>query len=309
MELCTLTTIDEFRQVSALEQQIWGYTTTEDAMPALILLVSSRIGGLVTGAFDRQRLVGFAYAMPGIRDGQPFQWSYMLGVEAGYRGAGLGWRLKLEQRRLVMASGLDLIKWTFDPLQALNAHLNFAKLGTIAREYHQDAYPDSSSALHAGTPTDRLVAEWCVRSGRVAERLDAVERGTVREPGGASGAACPAVAVNRVREGSEWVEPAGHDLSVDDPQVGVIIPTGFTEMQQRDLALAQAWRSVTRELFSALLARGYVVADFVLDRRARRGTYILERASPPTPGARPSGVRRAGADGCGRLTVPPHGCS
>ena len=105
--------------------------------------------------------------MPGVRDGKPFQWSHMLGVEAGYRNTGLGRRLKLEQRRLVMASGLDLIAWTFDPLQALNAHLNFAKLGTTAREYHQDAYPDSTSALHAGTPTDRLVAEWWLRSERV----------------------------------------------------------------------------------------------------------------------------------------------
>jgi predicted GNAT superfamily acetyltransferase len=278
MDLRTLTTVDEFRQVCALEQQVWGYTTAEDAVPVMMLLVSSRIGGLVTGAFDRGRLVGFAYAMPGIRDGKPFQWSHMLGVEAGHRSAGLGWRLKLDQRRLVMASGLDLIAWTFDPLQALNAHLNFAKLGTIAREYHQDAYPDSSSALHAGTPTDRLVAEWWLRSERVTERLEAVERGAVHGPGEASRALGAVILVNRVREGRGWLEPAGHDLQVDDPQVGVIIPTGFTEMQQRDLPLARSWRSVTREIFSALLVRGYVVADFVLDRPARRGTYLLTHA-------------------------------
>ena len=183
MEFRTLTTVDEFRQVLALEQRVWGYTTAEDSVPVMMLLVSSRIGGLVIGAFDlrssaspsvegRPACVGFAYALPGVRDGKPYQWSHMLGVDSDYRDGGLGWRLKLEQRRLVMASGLDLIAWTFDPLQAANAHLNFAKLGTVAREYHRDAYPDSSSALHAGTATDRLVAEWWLRSARVTERLD-----------------------------------------------------------------------------------------------------------------------------------------
>ena len=278
MEFRTLTTADEFRQVFELEQQVWGCTTTEDSVPVMMLLVSSRIGGLIVGAFDEQRLVGFAYALPGIRDGKPFQWSHMLGVEAGYRGAGLGWRLKLEQRRLVMASGLDLIAWTFDPLQSLNAHLNFAKLGTTAREYHRDAYPGSSSALHVGTPTDRLVAEWWLRSERVVRRMDAIDRGAAGGAEEAGAAARPARPINRVRDGREWLEPAGHDLSIDDRSVGVIIPTGFTEMQQRDLPLAQGWRSVTREIFSAFLARGYLVADFVLDRPARRGTYLLTRA-------------------------------
>ncbi len=128
MEIRTLTTAAELRAVFELEQAIWGYESVEDSVPVMMLLVSSRIGGLVIGASDKGRLVGFVYALPGIRDGRPFQWSHMLGVVRDYRGSGLGWRLKAEQRRLVMASGLDLIAWTFDPLQAANAHLNFAKL-------------------------------------------------------------------------------------------------------------------------------------------------------------------------------------
>ncbi len=278
MELRTLTTIEEFRQVLALEQQVWGCQTAEGSVPAMMLLVSSRIGGLVIGAFDQKRLVGFAYAMPGIRDGKPYQWSHMLAVEADHRSAGLGWRLKLEQRRLVMASGLDLIAWTFDPLQATNAHLNFAKLGTVAHEYHEDAYPGSSSTLHAGTPTDRLVAEWWLRSTRVVERLDGVTPGAERGAEDGRRAPAAAIVVNRVREGREWLEPADHDLALDAARLAVIVPTGFTEMQQRDLPLARDWRSATRGIFEACLARGYVVSDFVLDRSARRGTYLLTRA-------------------------------
>lgn len=277
MELRKLTTSDEFRQVFELEQAIWGYGSLEDTVPVVMLLVSARIGGLVIGAFDGDRMVGFVYALPGIRDGKPLQWSHMLGVVPDYRDAGLGWRLKAEQRRAVMASGLDLIAWTYDPLQAANAHLNFTKLGAKAREYHLDAYPGSSSTLHAGTPTDRFIAEWWLRSKRVVERLDAVERGDAGRRAGGSADSRSAVPVNAVREGGRWIAPGGHDLSIDARHLAVTIPTGFTEMQQSDLSLAQAWRLATREIFTTYLARAYEVVDFVLDRRNRRGTYVLSR--------------------------------
>jgi predicted GNAT superfamily acetyltransferase len=281
MDIRTLTTADELRRVFELEQAIWGYESVEDSVPVMMLLVSTKIGGFVIGAFDQNRLVGFTYALPGIRDGKPFQWSHMLGVVREYRGTGLGWRLKVEQRRLVMETGLDLIAWTYDPLQAANAHLNFAKLGTIAREYHLDVYPGSSSTLHAGTPTDRLIAEWWLRSERAVGRLAAAgpsEAERQRISGvGANGAA----AVNRVREAGESLAPDGHDLSLDAPHLAVTIPTGFTQMQQRDLPLAQAWRLATREIFTTYLGRGYEVTDFLLDLPRRRGTYVLALSRTP----------------------------
>ena len=278
MDLRTLTTADELRQVFDLEQAIWGYESIEDSVPVVMLLVSARIGGLVLGAYDEDRLVGFAYALPGVRNGKPFQWSHMLGVVQEYRASGLGWRLKVEQRRLVMESGLDLIAWTYDPLQAANAHLNFAKLGTVAREYHLDAYPGSSSSLHAGTPTDRLIAEWWLRSDRVVERLSAAGRGGPGRRCSAGVRASDVAPVNSVRDGGEWLAPDGHDLTRAAPGLAVIIPTGFTEMQLRDLRLAQAWRLATREIFTTYLSRGYAVTDFLLDRPRRRGTYLLSRA-------------------------------
>lgn len=277
MDIRTLTTADELRQVFELEQAIWGYESIEDSVPVMMLLVSTRVGGLVVGAYDQGRLVGFAFALPGVKDGKPFQWSHMLGVIPEYRASGLGWRLKVEQRRLAMASGVELIAWTYDPLQAANAHLNFAKLGTVAREYHLDAYPGSSSSLHAGTPTDRLIAEWWLRSDRVAERLAAAGRSEAASPGGSGARATEAAPVNRVREAGQRLAPDGHDLALDAPRLAVTIPTGFTEMQQRDLPLAQAWRLATREIFTTYLARGYQVNDFLLDRPRFRGTYLLSR--------------------------------
>jgi predicted GNAT superfamily acetyltransferase len=273
--ICTLTTADELRAVFELEQAIWGYESVEDSVPVMMLLVSTKIGGLVLGAFDQNRLVGFAYALPGIRDGKPFQWSHMLGVVPEYRRSGLGWRLKAEQRRMVMESGLDLIAWTYDPLQAANAHLNFAKLGTIAREYHLDAYPGSSSTLHVGTPTDRLIAEWWLRSARVVQRMDAVEPGGDEPQRGSGLGAIETISVNSVCEAGEWLAPDGYDLSIDAPRLAVTIPTGFTEIQRNDLPLARAWRSATREIFATYLARGYEVVDFLLDLPRGRGTYVL----------------------------------
>jgi predicted GNAT superfamily acetyltransferase len=270
MDIRTVTSAEELRQVFELEHQIWGYQTVEDSVTVLMLLVSTRIGGLVVGAFEAGRMVGFAYALPGIRDGKPYQWSHMLGVLPEYRNGGLGHELKLEQRRRVIASGLDLIAWTYDPLQALNAHLNFVKLGTVARSYHLDAYPGSTSDLHAGTSTDRLIAEWWLRTERVEQRLAAVER---HEPPPREAGAVHAI--NRVRGGGEWLTPDGHDSSLDEPRLGITIPTGFTEMQQRDLALAKEWRAATREMFTTYLGRGYEVVDFVLDRPGSRGTYVL----------------------------------
>jgi predicted GNAT superfamily acetyltransferase len=271
MELRRLTTPEDLQRVHTLEREIWGEESADDCVPVLLLLVSSRTGGLVIGAFDGDRLAGFAHALPGLRGSQPYLWSHMLGVAREYRSAGLGWRIKLEQRRLALQAGLALISWTFDPLQALNAHLNFAKLGVVADEYHLDAYPGSASPLHAGTPTDRFVADWWLSSPHAIARLDAA---TAVRPRPSSPTGLPPA--NRVRKGRAWLVPDGHDLAMSEPRLAVIIPAGFTEMQQQDLPLALAWRSATREVFTTYLSRGYRVTDFVLDRQAQQGTYVID---------------------------------
>ena len=109
------------------------------------------------------------------------QWSHMLGVAPTARDAGLGTRLKLAQRDAAIAMGLELIEWTFDPLQALNAHFNFAKLGVVAEEYEENVYGESSSPLHRGAPTDRFVAEWRITTPHVERRIDVAGMPLVRD--------------------------------------------------------------------------------------------------------------------------------
>jgi len=272
MQIRELKTIEEFKQVVALERQIWGYTDEQDVVPVPIFIITVHRGGILLGAYDKNQLVGFAYSIPGFRDWRPLQWSHMLGVSEPYRGTGLGRLLKIEQRRLTLAMGLDLIEWTYDPLQALNAHLNFVRLAVVVEDYEENVYGDSSSLLHRGTATDRFIARWWIGDPRVERRLAAEVGEAIHEID-----ATEARPVNTVRPRGQWLEPVEANLSLTDPKLLVTIPMGFTEMQTRDVELARAWRAATREIFTTYFARDYRAVDFFLDRPARCGAYLLVR--------------------------------
>jgi predicted GNAT superfamily acetyltransferase len=95
----------------------------------------------------------------------------MLAVRKDHRNSGLGRRLKLLQREDALVRGIELIEWTFDPLEIKNAYLNIEKLGAIARRYNINQYGITSSPLQGGLPSDRLIAEWWLRSKRVETLL------------------------------------------------------------------------------------------------------------------------------------------
>jgi predicted GNAT superfamily acetyltransferase len=270
MQIRELRTIGEFKQVVALEREIWGYADEQDVVPVPIFVITVHRGGILLGAYDLDRLVGFAYSIPGIRDGRPIQWSHMLGVAQPYRSAGLGRLLKIEQRRLALTLGLDLIEWTYDPLQALNAQFNFVKLAVVVEEYEENVYGESSSVLHRGTPTDRFIARWWIRDPRVERRLAGDAGWPIHEIDAAG-----ARQVNETRPCGRWIEPGSVDLSLAESRLLVTIPTGFTQMQACDLGLARAWRDATREIFATYLSRDYRVVDFFLNREAARGSYLL----------------------------------
>jgi predicted GNAT superfamily acetyltransferase len=265
-----LKTLDDCRKVAELERVVWGYTDAEDVVPPPVLIVSIKRGGILLGAFDEAGdMKGFVYSIPGLKDGRAMQWSHMLGVVPGARSGGLGVRLKLAQRAAALDMGLDLIEWTYDPLQALNAHLNFARLGVVVEEYEENIYGESSSPLHRGTPTDRFVASWKIREPHVERRIAAAGP-LVRD---ASLSRAPVV--NPAQPGGEWVRPVEGDLALDDRRVLVEIPAGFSEMQAADPKLALEWRLSTRRIFQQYFGRGYRAVDFFLAREARRGQYVL----------------------------------
>jgi predicted GNAT superfamily acetyltransferase len=265
-----LSTYEEFKQVLALERQVWGFSDPYDMVPPVVFTITVKRGAILLGAFDeRDRMIGFCYSLVGMKAGKVLQWSHMTGVLPEYRG-GLGLRLKLAQRERALALGYDLIEWTFDPLQAMNAHLNMAKLGCVAEEYHRNVYGESTSDLHKGTPTDRLVAQWHIAEPHVVRRLDGARDLRIRALDAAD-----APLVNRTAMAGVWRTCASIDLNLDVARFWLEIPTGFTDMQQHAPELAMQWRMHTREIFETYFKRGYRVVDFVLDREAGFGRYLL----------------------------------
>jgi predicted GNAT superfamily acetyltransferase len=160
----------EMQACFTLQKEVWKFSDA-DLIPVRMFVVASKIGGQLIGAFEGTELVGFAIAIPGTRNGRSYLHSHMLAVRQEYRNGGLGRKLKLSQREDALARGFELMEWTFDPLEIKNAYLNIEKLGAIARRYNVNQYGITSSPLQGGLPTDRLVAEWWMKSKRVENVL------------------------------------------------------------------------------------------------------------------------------------------
>jgi predicted GNAT superfamily acetyltransferase len=170
INLRNCTAVEEFRACVALQQEVWGFADNE-LVPLRIFSLAPKIGGQVIGAWDGEVLVGFAFSIPGMRNGHTYLHSHMLAVKERYRNTGLGRRLKLFQRDDAIQQGYELMEWTFDPLEIKNSYLNLERLGAIARRYNINQYGITSSPLQGFLPTDRLVAEWWLKSNRVEELL------------------------------------------------------------------------------------------------------------------------------------------
>jgi predicted GNAT superfamily acetyltransferase len=165
-----ISTLKEFHTCVELQREIWGEADLE-IEPVTMFVVASITGGQVLGAFDGDTMVGFTLAVVGWRQSLTYLHSHQTGVIAGYRDRGVGRLLKLFQRDEALGRGIRLVEWTFDPLETKNAHFNLNRLGAICRRYLPDLYGVTSSPLHRGIPTDRLVAEWRLDSPRVVAAI------------------------------------------------------------------------------------------------------------------------------------------
>lgn len=275
IQIRDLRTLDDCRAVVALQQAVWG--ADGETVPASVLLVSAKRGGLLIGAFTDNALVAFVWSLPGWRDAIQAHWSHMLGVLPAFRAQRLGERLKVAQRERGLAQGAELIEWTFDPLQAVNAHLNLHVLGAVGATYAADIYGQLGGPLHRGTPTDRLIVEWWIREPLVERRLSARQESSSARSQARGAPVLQAPAAIRTAAAGEWLGVAGTDATLTDQRILVPIPPRFLEMQQDATDLALAWRLALRDVMTSAFDRGYRAVDFHLNREEGGGRYLLAK--------------------------------
>jgi predicted GNAT superfamily acetyltransferase len=173
--------LEEFRRCVEIERAVWGESDLETE-PYVTFVLANQTGGHVLGAFDGELMVGFTMAVAGLRNGRAYLHSHMTGVIASHRNRGVGRLLKLYQREEALGRGLRRIEWTFDPLETRNAHFNFNRLGAISRKLMANFYGVTTSPLHRGLPTDRLLVEWDLDSRRVVAAIQELARDPVEAP-------------------------------------------------------------------------------------------------------------------------------
>ncbi len=257
----------EMRAVEDLQKDVWGIPDL-DVVPLTQLVAAKAAGGVLLGAFDADKLAGFAFGFVGLENGHATHHSHMLAVRPEYRNYNLGGRLKFAQREFVLAQGIDEMTWTFDPLQSLNAYFNFERLGVISKCYLTDFYgADPASFLHQ-TGTDRLWVKWQLRDVRVQDRASRLDRPAPPPQ--------PDTAIKLVEFGRSG-EPVINDIRPDKKSnhVTIEIPGDINSLSRHDNAMAKRWREATRNAFSEYIAAGFVVVGFVRGQSA--GKYILER--------------------------------
>ncbi len=234
-------TIEELAGCVALQKEIWGYKDLE-VYPLRLFVNLTKIGGQVLGAFNYEgEAVGFVAAMPAWHGRRRYWHSLSLGIRAGHENKGLGRALKLAQRRGALAAGVESIEWSFDPMRAKNAFFNIERLGAICRRFHADYYGPVTSRLQQGLPSDRLIAEWWIRSPR-AKRAVAGEapRASAKQP---------------VQE--------------------VAIPADFETLAKNGPERALALQAKVRRELNELLRRKFIITGF--NRGERKGVYLLDR--------------------------------
>lgn len=276
---------EEYHECEEVQRRAWGMPDIH-IVPSHLLITAQKNGGLVLGAFDPEgRMVGYLFGFlgttqPDSKDlraaGRLKHCSHMVGILPQYQSQGLGYLLKLKQRDHCLSQGLDLVTWTFDPLESANANLNLSKLGVVFSAYLRDIYGRMTDELNAGLATDRVQVDWWIRSRRVAERLEKGGKKLSLEETLHQGAP----QVNSAAIGSNGVlQPVATDLSSSAETVVVEVPADFQSIKAADMSSAIDWRTHTRDLFCHYFEAGYAAVEFISEivDGHRHSYYVLKR--------------------------------
>lgn len=266
VDVRSLRDVAEYQSCAHLQRQIWG-DGYEDVVPASMLQVCEKVGGIAAAAFlPDGEMVGFVFGILSLHEGRISHWSHMLGVLPTHRGMGVGQALKFFQRAELVNRGIHQARWTFDPLVSGNANFNLNHLGARIESYAEEVYGDTGSALHS-FGTDRFIAVWDLDAPvpaypaapvPAAARQAPVINPFPGEPGGGEAAATP----------------GGPPLPA---HVRIGIPRDILRIARDTPDEAIAWRHSTRSAFQACLASGFRVTGFDPGSNGARASYYLTR--------------------------------
>jgi predicted GNAT superfamily acetyltransferase len=267
----TLNSSREFEEIGRLQRQAFGFSDY-DAFPTKLITVAHENGGSAVGAFNEEgHLVGFAVNFPGSRYGRIIEWSYLIRVLPAYRGLGLRKRLKLAQREAVLAKGVDMICWGFDPLDTSRARLSFHDLGAVCSEYVAD-FPDPLNDLRrTAIVDDVLVAVWKLNDERVLARIEADTPEQALQP---DAYIIDPSQLNHYQPSAELPVVANRG-----PVLAIPVPADFEALERDSFSSAESWRQYVRGMLKACLAEGYTIVDIARDPAAPGWSwYVLTRS-------------------------------
>lgn len=236
-----LTTLAEMEEVQVIEHKVWGIPP----IPTHQTLTAVKNGGIMIGAYDGDKMVGFSYGFPGFKDGKIYLCSHMLGIDAAYRSQGIGERLKWKQREIAIAKGYDRMHWTYDPLETRNGYLNLTKLNGICDTYIENCYGEMNDEFNKGLPSDRFEVHWYLKSPHVVEKHEP----DISNP-------VPASTLTFNADGLPEFVP-GTEETLTAPVYTVSVPKFFQELKAANFELARDWRMQTRVQFQRLFRAGY----------------------------------------------------
>ena len=269
LTLRSLASQEDYDRCLTLEKKTWGPDFSE-CVPTSMLMINQKVGGISAGAFAEDgSMAALIYGLTGFYQSRPSHWSHIMAVAEEYKNLGLGIEMKRYQRECLLAAGVDHMRWTYDPLESRNAHLNLNRLGALPVEYVHDIYgPGDSSGLHAGIGTDRFIVYWDLTGERTRDIL----------------------ADGGLRVDREWwslvpvinIDGSGHPLRAHfelpaEAAVRVAVPDNIQAAKQGGPDAGMHWRSCTRRALAGYMGRGYKVCNFFRDPSGGLSYYGLTR--------------------------------
>jgi predicted GNAT superfamily acetyltransferase len=258
-----------------IQREVWRCEDV-DVVPLAVMVAADRYGGISLGAYNSLgEMTGFCWSILGTEYGELLQHSHMLAVRTAYRNFDVGFRLKSAQRKETLRHKLNTITWTFDPMQPMNAHFNLGKLGAWTAVYHENFFGETTSSLHRGLPTDRLLVRWDLKSPHVEGRLEA---GTLRRDLRKELKKYPAM--NQLEELAPGMTASSSlKLNLNADQILFEVPYNLPDIKARNLGVALEWQGKMRQAFRHYFKKGYAATDFwVAEEEGHLRTfYFLEK--------------------------------